>query len=121
MSEFSERLSGLIFEHGLNRKLLAKNVGINASCITHYLQDKRIPTVKSLILLAEYFNCSTDFLLGREEENKTLTFKPVLCNFKMPQNNGKLLVKRRTLFKSRFTKCIGKSQKVVGRAVKVFR
>lgn len=76
MSEFSERLSELILEHGLNRKLLAKNVGINASCITHYLQDTRIPTIKSLIMLAEYFNCSTDFLLGREEENKALTFKP---------------------------------------------
>ena len=75
MSEFSERLSGLIFEHNLNRKTLAKNTGISATCITHYLQDKRFPTIKSLICIADYFNCSTDFLLGREEQNTTLIFK----------------------------------------------
>ena len=75
MSEFSERLSGLIFEHNLNRKTLAKNTGISATCITHYLQDKRFPTIKSLISIADYFNCSTDFLLGREEQNTTLIFK----------------------------------------------
>lgn len=75
MSEFSERLSELIFENGLNKKTLAKNVGISAACITHYIQDKRLPTIKSLILLADYFGCSTDFLLGKEERNMALTFK----------------------------------------------
>ena len=67
MSEFSERLSELIFENGLNKKTLAKNVGISAACITHYIQDKRLPTIKSLILLADYFGCSTDFLLGKDK------------------------------------------------------
>ena len=75
LSEFSERLSALIFENNLNRKTLAQNTGISAACITHYLQDKRLPTIKSLVLLADYFNRSTDFLLGREEENLSLTFK----------------------------------------------
>lgn len=75
MSEFSERLQGLITENNLDNKTLAKAAGINATCISHYLLGKRVPTVESLVKLADYFNRSTDFLLGREEENCNLTFK----------------------------------------------
>lgn len=75
MSKFSERLEDLMNDNNLNKKMLAEKVGINATCISHYILDKRIPTVESLIKLADYFKCSTDFLLGREEENDNLTFK----------------------------------------------
>lgn len=75
MSNFVERLEGLMFEHGLNKKMLAQNVHINATCISHYFLEKHVPTVESLIKIAEYFQCSTDFLLGREEENPNLTFR----------------------------------------------
>lgn len=75
MSEFSERLQQLIDENNLDNKTLAKNINLNATCISHYLLDKRIPTVESLVKLSDYFNRSTDFLLGREEENRNLTFK----------------------------------------------
>lgn len=76
MSEFSERLSGLMFERGLNGKEFAKEVNISASCISEYLQGIHEPTLERLIKIANYFNCSTDFLLGREEEKANLTFKP---------------------------------------------
>lgn len=75
MSEFVERLEWLMFEQHLNKKTLAKNVSINATCISHYLLDKRVPTVENLVKLADYFQCSTDYLLGREEKFN-LKFKP---------------------------------------------
>ena len=75
LSNFSERLEELIFDSKLNKKSIAENVGINATCISHYVLGKRIPTIKSLIKLADYFKCSTDYLLGLEEENNNLTFK----------------------------------------------
>ncbi len=76
MSEFSERLSGLMFENNLNRKQFAQQSDINATCITHYLQGKHSPTLENLVKIADFFHRSTDFLLGREEENNALTFKP---------------------------------------------
>ena len=81
MSKFGETLLELMTDHNLNRKMLAKNVGINATCISHYILGKRIPTVASLIKFADYFRRSTDFLLGLEEENENLTFKkcPPFC------------------------------------------
>lgn len=81
MSEFVERLEWLMSEHDLNKKMFAEKVHINFTCISHYLLEKRIPTVNSLIKMADYFNCSTDYLLGREEENYSHHFKecPPFC------------------------------------------
>lgn len=76
MSEFVERLGGLMLEGNLNRKTLAQKLNINAACLTHYLQDRHVPTIEHLIKIADFFQRSTDFLLGREEENLSLTFQP---------------------------------------------
>ena len=75
MSEFVERLEELMFEHGLNKKMLAQKAHIHAPRISHYLLEKRFPTLESLVKLADFFQCSTDFLLGREEGNCNITFK----------------------------------------------
>ncbi|MDE6505598.1 MAG: helix-turn-helix domain-containing protein [Clostridia bacterium] len=77
LSNFAETLSGLMFEHNnINGKALANTLGIAAPTITRYLRAERTPTVENLVLLADYFNCSVDFLLGLEEQNTALTFKP---------------------------------------------
>lgn len=76
LSKFAERLDGLMFEHNLNGKQLACVTGINSTTVTRYLNCKHVPSVKNLVILADYFNCSTDFLLGLEEENQSLKFKP---------------------------------------------
>ena len=75
MSNFGERLSELIYEQNMDKKTFANTVGIDATCISHYILGKHAPTVEHLIKLADYFNCSTDFLLGREDELHKLTFK----------------------------------------------
>ncbi|MDE7265326.1 MAG: helix-turn-helix domain-containing protein [Clostridia bacterium] len=76
MSEFSERLGELMSERNLNRETFAEKSGVNKTCITHYLQGKSLPTVETLVKIADYFQRSTDFLLGREEENPRLNSKP---------------------------------------------
>lgn len=75
MSNFVERLDDLLNEKGFNQRTFAKEVGISEGSISVYLQNKHIPTVEHLIKMADYFQCSTDFLLGREEYHQ-LTFKP---------------------------------------------
>lgn len=76
LSFFVERLEELIFYNKLNAKELSIALGLGPSCITHYLRRYCGPTVESLIKIADFFHCSTDFLLGREEENDLLKFKP---------------------------------------------
>ena len=79
LSKFAETLETLIFEHSniekLDGKTLAKHLGVAGPTITRYLNEKRAPSIKNLVLLADYFNCTTDFLLGRENENYAKSFK----------------------------------------------
>lgn len=75
LSKFSETLNELIFDNGLTAKSLAEALNAEPSTITRYLRGERVPSVESLVAIADYFKCSTDFLLGRTEENKEQTFK----------------------------------------------
>ncbi len=69
MSKFSERLSELMFEAEINGLTLSEKIGCGENTIYRYLQGGHIPTVEMVICLADFFNCSTDFLLGLEDEN----------------------------------------------------
>lgn len=76
LSKFSDMLDSLMFEHEINATQLANAVGIDPTCIMRYLHCKRTPSVENLVKLADYFGCTTDFLLGREAENYVTTFYP---------------------------------------------
>ncbi len=76
LSKFSDILDSLMFEHELNITQLAKETSIDATTIGRYLHAVYTPTVENLVKIANFFNCSTDFLLGREEENYPQTFYP---------------------------------------------
>ncbi len=76
MSKFAEMLETLIFEHKMDFKSFSSVTGIAASCITDYVHGNIYPSIANLIKIADYFQCSTDYLLGLEDENKNLTFKP---------------------------------------------
>lgn len=74
MSNISETLEELIITNGYTQKTFAEKAKINESCITRYIRNKTTPTVDILVVIADFFNCSTDFLLGREEFNDKLSF-----------------------------------------------
>lgn len=74
MSNLSETLQELMLDNGLDNKTLANRIGISPSRITDYVRNDKLPTVNNLILLADYFGCSTDFLLGRTYENPKKEF-----------------------------------------------
>ncbi len=77
LSKFGETLCDLMFEHNnMTAKALAKELGIPAPTITRYRKAQHIPSIDNLVKIADYFNRSTDFLLGLETENSNLTFKP---------------------------------------------
>lgn len=67
-SNFSERLKELMFDKGVSSSQLAESIFIKSNAITRYLQGVRLPRFETLVLLADYFHCSIEFLLGRSEE-----------------------------------------------------
>ena len=73
---FAEILNDLLVEHNLNAKELAKKLGMADATITRYKNKDRIPTIEYLVRIADYFKCSTDYLLGLEDEMYPRTFLP---------------------------------------------
>lgn len=75
LSLFAERLSELMLEENLTQNALAEKVNIDRSAISRYLSGRKLPTYSILIKLADYFHCTTDFLLALENENTCSEFK----------------------------------------------
>lgn len=67
MSNFPERLFDLRKASGLTQKQLAVASNLSEVGIKSYEQCKREPAYKQLIALADYFNVSLDYLVGRSD------------------------------------------------------
>lgn len=63
--DFADRILGLRKEHGLTQKQLADDVGLSEVGIKSYEGRRRKPAHDAIISLADFFNVSTDYLLGR--------------------------------------------------------
>ena len=66
---FQKRLIDLRKNAGLTQEQLAKNLNISRDSVNSWENDSnnRFPAIDKLILLAEYFKVSVDYLLGRSE------------------------------------------------------
>lgn len=64
---FIDRLKELLRDFGLSQYALAKRLGINQSTICNWLNGKKEPSIESLWKLADYFDVSIDYLVGRKE------------------------------------------------------
>ncbi|MBO7149585.1 MAG: helix-turn-helix transcriptional regulator [Clostridia bacterium] len=64
---FAERLRELMKEQGLNQVRLAEKTGVKQNTISAWLLKKKEPCIFSLWVMADYFEVSVDYLIGREE------------------------------------------------------
>lgn len=64
---FGVRLRELRKERGLTQAELAKLLSIGESTISFYESGKRQPDYETLIRLADFFNVSVDYLIGRTD------------------------------------------------------
>ena len=53
---------------GLTQKELAEKIGVKNYTVANWEQNRTEPSIKDLIDLANYFECSIDYLLGREND-----------------------------------------------------
>lgn len=76
ISNFVERLDNLMFDNNVTPIKLSNDIGVVSTTVTRYLQEKRAPSVDTLVKIADYFNCSCDFLLGLTDDDTTATYYP---------------------------------------------
>ncbi len=64
---FGERLRFLLAHDHCSQYKLCKETKISASVLHYWLNGTHTPNLDNLIKLAKFFDCSVDFVLGREK------------------------------------------------------
>lgn len=67
INEFKTVLKTLREKRGLSQEKLGKELGISKGAICYYETGQRAPDIVVLSAFADYFEVSTDYLLGRTE------------------------------------------------------
>lgn len=65
---FAERLKQLRHEKGLTQIQFSKQFNVSSGTIAMWETGKRIPDSNTLVSLANFLNCSVDYLLGRSDD-----------------------------------------------------
>ena len=66
MAVFGELLAELRQDKGLTQKQLGKVLSVSTGTISNYENGVHYPDLEKLVTLADYFQVSTDYLLGRK-------------------------------------------------------
>ena len=66
-TSFGEKLKELRTEKGLGQVQLAKELKVGKSIVSLWERGECEPTLSSIILIAKFFDVSTDFLAGLED------------------------------------------------------
>ena len=69
-SNFRERLIQLRTEAKLSQNELAEKLGVSRSAIRGWEIGETLPGAKPLMILADYYGVSVDYILGREDMEK---------------------------------------------------
>ena len=62
------RIQELRTERGLTQRELAEKIGVKNYTVANWEQNRTEPSVRDLIDLANFFECSVDYLIGREND-----------------------------------------------------
>ena len=87
---FAEISKFLRKEKNISQMQLANALNLSNGCIAMIEIGKNEPTANTLLKYADFFQCSTDYLLGREDDFGNITIqteKPA----PLPQDEQKLL------------------------------
>ncbi|MDO5028198.1 MAG: helix-turn-helix domain-containing protein [Bacillota bacterium] len=80
--KFAKRLYILRKEKGLSQKDLAAEIGVSPSSISLWEADKVVPEAEKILNLAQYFQVSSDYLLGSSNfiQQKSIITQTSLLN-----------------------------------------
>ncbi len=73
--EISKNLKMLRLNMGLTQTQLSELIGITQNVYTIYESGRSMPGGELLIKMADAFNCSIDYLVGRENEEGNIIIK----------------------------------------------
>lgn len=66
---FATRLTELLNENSLSKRALAQAIGVSAMSISDWSTGKVQPTAENIYIIASFFDVTSDYLLGLEDES----------------------------------------------------
>ena len=76
MSDFNERLNELIITNEIKPEILAREIGVALKTIYEWKAGTQQITCSNIISLSNFFNCTIDYLAGRNDD--PLNFTPLV-------------------------------------------
>jgi len=68
MLTLNENIKKLRTVRGLNQVAFAKAMGVSKQCVSNWENDNVMPSIEMLVKIADFFNVTTDYVLGRNEK-----------------------------------------------------
>lgn len=101
MATFLDIFNDLLVENNLNRKQFAEQSGIPYTTVIGWTNLNRLPDYSAIIKIADFFHCSVDYLVGRQDGYEVSSAAPDCTNGekellndlrKLSENDRKLIV-----------------------------
>lgn len=67
MSIIGERIKELRLEQGVSQSTLGNSIGVSQKAVDYWERGVNEPKASYIVKLADFFNVSSDYLLGRKE------------------------------------------------------
>ena len=63
--KLNETIKKLRTSHGMSQVSFAKMLGVTKQCVSNWENDNILPSIEMLVKIADIFDITTDYLLGR--------------------------------------------------------
>lgn len=68
IKDLPNKLHSLRIKYGYSQKQVSQKLGVSPSIVSGYETGERTPSTEVLLALSYLYNCSTDYLLGKQAE-----------------------------------------------------
>ena len=118
IERFAERFKELMLSEQISRRALSVKTGLQRKSILNWLEGKYFPRYDALIKLADFFNVSIDYLLGKDKFNESSVVVSKCPIKEVPLRFLKILssfIEREGYTKYRLAKLLGMGQTTLNR------
>ena len=70
LAKLNERIKELRIFNQMTQKQVAEHLNVQSVTVQRFEYGERRPSLENLIILADYFNVSLDYLVGRSDERE---------------------------------------------------
>ena len=100
-----KNLNPLRTKHGISQQKLASIIGISQHSINKYENHNIEPDIDTLIRLADYFNVSIDYLVGRTDNISNIPDTPTSFEMKLLKDLRRLSDEQKKHFAALIESC----------------